>query len=281
MGSRSKDTTALTDLDAAFPLRFRRLGALFGSLPADLAEGANRWLPWGVLAGIALGLASLLLARGTVAGSVFLGLGAAILALAVLGVLCCGGLAAGHLLYRSACRRRCRALGLTVRLIVPESPALARRLHRRIGLDVPRRSECYALHVDPLFSMDRAIPPDRRRAAFARLYRADYDRILDLATGRNALVCSSTFSRYESPATEAARAEGWRLDAAGPLLPWQPLRHRPRQRQVEQRRMFGAVLSRRRMEVPAAWRVLVFDCLAAGHAGAAGEGRGTQVGPLR
>ena len=256
--STSDARAAVTPLPA-FPARCGWLG----TYPAEMAIGALPWLIGAAAAGVALAFACLAvqgLSGRIGAGSVSLvGAGALLALAAALGFLVVAAHGVLHQLFLGACRRRARAGGLAVLLLVPESPALARYLHGLRGLSVPRRAEAYSVHVDPAWRAPREVPAAERRALFGRLYAADYDRVLSALAGRDALVCSSTFNRHESPVTARAAEERWRVDGMGPLFPWQPRRHGPRARAREQRRMFGAVLTGRRVDRPGAWRVRVFD----------------------
>ena len=81
--------------------------------------------------------------------------------------------------------------------------------------------------------------------------------------GRDALVCSSTFNRNESPLTARAAEERWRQDAVGPLFPWQPLRKGSRAGEREQRRLLGAVVTGWYVDPAGEWRMRVFDSVTA------------------
>lgn len=243
--------------------RWRALGRFFGTYAAELADAAVPALAAGAAfgAGATLAGAQLLHAPGVsrLWGGALLASGGAAALAGVLALAAAGMVATGHAAFFKLCRRRCRGWGLRVCVLVPESPALARRLHRRVGLELPVCAEAYSVHVDGAWRAPRVLEPGARRALFGQLYRADYDQVLSAQAGRGAVLCSSTFNRHESALTLRAAAQGSRRDALGPLLARQPARHSPGARRRQQRRMFGAVLTERRVDRPDAWRVRVFD----------------------
>ena len=169
----------------------------------------------------------------------------------------------GYYVYRWWCRRLSRGLGLKVAYLMPEAPSLVARLYRRKGIPATARQIAFTIHVNTGWRAPKGMPPDQARALFGELYRADYDRVLAALRGTPALVASSTFNRHDSPAAVRAMDEGWAWQAPGPLLPAQPRLNGPVTRARDQRCMFGAVLSDRRVDHADAWRSRLFDCAAA------------------
>jgi hypothetical protein len=172
----------------------------------------------------------------------------------------------GHAWQFACSRRRSRAAGLTVLVVVRESPRLAAWLHRRHGLPLPPRPCVCSVHVDPIWRPPGDLAPTLAAQAFGRQYRHDYDALLSGLRGFPVLVASSTFNRHESSWTASGMAAGWSRQRPGPLFASAPLRHRPDARARQQRKMFGDVISARRTDRPDAWRTRVFDCLARGAA---------------
>jgi hypothetical protein len=230
----------------------RRLAWVFGSYPAALMLEPT---PLILLAASTVGAA--LLAAGP---PCWHGFGLAASGYITLWLL----VAVGHGLAFGSCRRRSRLKGLSVVVMVAESPWLAEQVLRRRGIRAPRRLHVYALHVDPGWRPSNTSSPDAAAREFGRLYRRDYDRVLASLCGLPALVVSSTFNRHESTWTARASAEGWGRSWPGPLFRGAPRRHGPRARARQQLRMFGAVVSGRRVDRPDAWRTRLFDCMA-GH----------------
>ena len=129
-----------------------------------------------------------------------------------------------HQLFLDACRRRARAWGLRVLLLVPEHPAVARYFHGLRCLSVPRRAEAYSVHVDPVWRAPPRCAGGRAAGPVRPPLRGELRPRVSALAGRDPLGCSSTFNRDESPLTARAAEERWRQDAVGPLFPWQPLR---------------------------------------------------------
>lgn len=185
-----------------------------------------------------------------------------------LGLVIAGIFAAIELEYQRNLAR-CRTVSrerfhLSTIILVPENPRLATILHRRRGFRVPRVPRlAYSIHVDVTWPRPEGISPADAAKLWSALYRADYDQILTGMRGMDVLLGSSTFNRHESPETRRALREGWRQDAPGPLLPAQPATQAPWQRATTQCRMFGAVVSRRRVDAPQQWRTRMFLCLLA------------------
>ena len=172
-------------------------------------------------------------------------------------------LGVGHAAYLRLCRAVSRRIGLGVAVLVPEPVALTRWLHRRRGLPAPGARWAFSVHVDPTWPAPRGLSPEAAARRFGEAYRADYDRILGRLAGLDALVASSTFNRHDSLWTERALREGWGWQVAGPLFAVQPLGHRPAVRCRAQRRMFGGVVTGRRVDRREAWRTRLFACAGA------------------
>lgn len=238
------------------------LGWVFGSVPATALAGWTACVVVGaaaaaVIAGTALGL---LQAAGCVPGRTvgwFTGPGTD-LGLAV--VLAWAAVQAGYRWYLLRCRRLSTALGLQVVELMPECPALVAALYRRKGLPAEVRPRAFTIHVNTSWRAPDGMPPQQARQVFGELYTADYDRVLGELGGTPVLLASSTFNRHDSGMALQAMAEGWGWQAAGPLLPAQPRLNGPGKREREQVRMFGAVVSTRRVSSPGQWRARLFDC---------------------
>jgi len=233
-------------------------------LAAVLAKRSWAWLFGSYAAGVALERGPLCLLLGSLAAvtlhpphqSALVG------ALSLTYITLWLTVAAGHTVCLSACRRACRTAGLEVVVIVPESPALARWVHRRRGICLPNRSGICSVHVDASLRPS-SLAPEQSAAAFARKYRDDYDRLLAGSQGRSLVLASCTFNRHESAWTRQAMAEGWGQQWPGPLFAQAPRRNGPAARGAQQRRMFGAVVSHRRVDHAREWRTRAFDCQAA------------------
>ncbi len=238
------------------------LGWVFGSVPATALVGWTAF--WVVCAAAAAGGALLGLLRATGCGrgaadwptGPGMGLGLAV-------VLAWAAVQAGYGCYRHRCRRLSRSLGLEVAYLVPECPALVAGLYRRKGVGARVRPLAFTIHVNTSWRAPAGTSADEARRVFGDMYRADYDRILRELRGAPVLLASSTFNRHDSRLAVQAVDQGWAWQAAGPLLPAQPRLNGPKKRAKEQVRMFGAVVSRRRVDNPAAWRTRLFDCAAA------------------
>lgn len=221
----------------------------FGSYPAALA------LERGACVGLAAAIAAAPLALVPMPPRPLGLVGIAYLALWL-------AVAVGHDRCFAACRRRSRLAGLTVLVVVPESPRLAVRLFRRRGIEVAMPALACSVHVDPCWRPAGALTPSAAAEAFGQRYRGDYDHLLLSLRGAPVLIGSSTFNRHESRWTEAAIAAGWGWQRSGPLFAGAARRNGPRTRATQQRRMFGGLVSSRRADRPEAWRTRVFDCQA-------------------
>lgn|GEM_PF-6519590 len=225
--------------------RFLRLGTVLGSYASMVAAGWLNVLTF-LVAG---GLVSTWV--GVMPDVVLLGLAALMLLLIVQQV--------GYRAYIHRCRHASRAFGLRALEIVPESPRLMRILHRQAGLELPEGYLALAVHVDPSWS-SRGSTPQEAAEEWKRAYREDWDRLLAGLAGRPVVLAISTFTRLESTGTMRAREDGWRLDAPGPLFAAHPAMFGRAARRRDQVRMFGGVVTERRVDSPIKWNISVFDC---------------------
>ena len=239
------------------------LGWVFGSIPATALAGWTALLVVGASAGVAVLGAVQGILQATRCGPGGAGwLSGPGMDLGVGVVLAWALVQGGYGWYLRRCRRISRSLGLAVVELLPEAPALMVGLCRRQGVRATLRPLAFSVHVDTAWR-SASTSPAAARAEFGRLYRWDYDRILADLRGQPVLLASSTFNRHDSAGALRAIAEGWGVQRPGPLLPAQPPCNSQARRGRDQLRMFGAVLSTRRVDRPAAWRCRLFDCLRA------------------
>jgi len=178
----------------------------------------------------------------------------AAIAAASLAALCAFHLCAHAAWVRLSVRPRARAAGYRALLLCPECPALARALHARVGIRMPRAPAVFSVHVDTAWRARPGESPADARRRFLAEYRADWDAVLRAAEGRAAVLCLSSFNLAATPGMAGRMAAA----VPGPLFPWQPRRHGPRARAAEQIRMFGGVVSARRVDHPSAWETRIF-----------------------